>query len=584
MQLGTIAYTADNGGQWIVRAAPHVAMRVRRLFNGSKRGKGNEAIISATDSAAFDLETMVRARWTLDLDDTAAERFPAAVNRYRARQAAVEEVLRPDYQPPLPTPLALPLRSYQQVAVDLAAKSGSLLLCDEVGTGKTASSIGTIVASGATPAVVVTMTHLARQWRREFQRFAPHLSVHVISKASPYPLRDLVVTTYDTKTGRRRVVKQGAPRLPDVLILTYSKLAGWSDELLRLDVAAVIFDEAQELRRAESKRYDAARALAEHVRLRLSATATPVYNYGAEIYNVVECTAPGFLGSRTEFLDEWCTHAAFDAKARVADPPALRSYLTENGIMLRRTRRDIGRELPPMQRIWHTVDADERALDAVQDAAAELARMVLAKTGTLQERMHNAGELDWRLRQATGIAKAPAVADFVRMLVESEERVVLFGWHHEVYNIWAARLADLGVAMYTGQVSPAGKEAAVKRFVEGDARVLILSVRAGAGIDGLQHVCRTGVVGELDWSPAVHVQNEGRLARDGQKDPVTFYYLTADDGSDPVIMDTLGVKEEQRVGLTLNPGEQSGVMGSANADDDDRMRRLAETYLARRKR
>ena len=32
------------------------------------------------------------------------------------------------------------------------------------------------------------------------------------------------------------------------------------------------------------------------------------------------------------------------------------------------------------------------------------------------------GELDYKLRQATGIAKAPFVSEFVRLLVEQDER------------------------------------------------------------------------------------------------------------------------------------------------------------------
>lgn len=582
--LGTIAFDAAKGGRWVVRCSPHVAMRVRRIFHGSERGKGNEAIMSATDVAAFDLETMIRPRYPLDLDESARDRFERAVSRYTARQAAIEAVLAPDYQPPLPTPLALPPRAYQQVAIDLAASSGGLLVADDVGLGKSMIGIGAIVASGATPAVIISMTHLARQWRRELSKFAPHLSTHVISKGQPYPLRDLVVTTFDKSSGRRRVIKQGAPVLPDVLVMNYHKLAGWADELVKLGVQCLIFDECQELRRSDSKRYEAARMLAEHARVRVGLSATPIYGYGNEIFNVIDCIAPAYLGDRSEFLKEWCSSAwGDDQKAKVSDPPALRAHLTESGVMLRRTRRDVDRELPPLQRIWYEVESDETSLDKIQDAAGELARFILSRTGSGIERMKAAGELDWRLRQATGLAKAPAVADFVRMLVEGGESVVLGGWHHAVFEVWRSRLHDFMPAVYTGQVSDAGKAEALRRFIDGDTKILILSNRAGAGIDGLQHVCRTVVSGELDWSPAVHIQFEGRAARDGQKDPVASYYLVSEDGSDPVIRDVLGLKEEQRVGLIEGSGG-SALGQTSQAEDDNRMRRLAEAYLARRSR
>lgn len=55
------------------------------------------------------------------------------------------------------------------------------------------------------------------------------------------------------------------------------------------------------------------------------------------------------------------------------------------------------------------------------------------------------------MRQATGIAKAPYVLEFVRMLVESGESVMLYGWHRDVYNIWLERLAEFNPVMYTGR-------------------------------------------------------------------------------------------------------------------------------------
>ena len=75
-------------------------------------------------------------------------------------------------------------------------------------------------------------------------------------------------------------------------------------------------------------------------------------------------------------------------------------------------------------------------------------------TGSFTERGNAARDLDLMVRQATGIAKARAVADVVRILVEGGEPVfAIFGWHRAVYDIWLERLADLNPAMYTGSES-----------------------------------------------------------------------------------------------------------------------------------
>src|SRR3546814_13152758 len=66
------------------------------------------------------------------------------------------------------------------------------------------------------------------------------------------------------------------------------------------------------------------------------------------------------------------------------------------------------------------------------------------------EKMNAAGEFDALMRQATGVAKAPFVAEYVRLLCERGEKVVLFGWHREVYAIWQEKLQDLKPVLYPG--------------------------------------------------------------------------------------------------------------------------------------
>jgi SNF2 family DNA or RNA helicase len=246
--------------------------------------------------------------------------------------------------------------------------------------------------------------------------------------------------------------------------------------------------------------------------------------------------------------------------------------------MIRRTRREVGRELPPLTKIPHHVDHNETALEEAAKSMTELAKFFLAKAGNRFDRMKAGGEIDWRLRQATGVAKAPYVADFVKVLCESGEKVLLYGWHHEVYGIWQERLKDYHPVFYTGQESPTQKNASKEAFCNGKSRVLIMSLRAGAGLDGLQHHCRTTVFGELDWSPGVHEQCIGRPFRDGQQDPVTAYFMISNAGSDPVIADVLGIKKGQIDGV-MNP--DADLFEPPAEAPEDGIKRLAEEILRR---
>lgn len=539
-------------GFFAVRAEPHVMMRLKRVFPRAQQARSGILILTDTPEAARDLE-WVLTRWPLEQDHDAAVALKTRADTHRKVEADVAHVLTGGQgRLALCRTPARAARPYQQTAADLLLTTRQLLVADEVGLGKTQTAVLAMLDPDALPAVVVCLTHLPAQWCREVKTVAPWLTTHVARSTRPYDVE------------------------ADVLIIPYSKLAGWADHLAAAPLGLVVFDEIQELRRDGTYKYNAAGRIADRARYRCGLSATPVYNYGGEAHNIFSILAPGVLGSRTEFVREWGGSERQANQVTVADPNALGTYLRDQGVMLRRTRADVGRELPDVVRVTHTVDADPSRLEEVAVEVEALARTLLA--GPRKERFAAAGEMDWKLRQATGLAKAPYVAAFVRMLLDSEPAVVLFGWHREVYERWERHLAEFRPRLYTGTESPAQKEASVKAFLDGDCRVLMVSLRAGAGLDGLQKRARVAVFGELDWSPGVHFQCEGRLNRDGQADPVVSYFLTCDSGSDPTVSEVLGLKRGQSEPM-LDPD----VKPLATADGSaDRMQRLAAAFLARR--
>lgn len=541
-------------GKWVVDCETHVRMRAKRIFG--KVAQGDQVImVSDTIENCREIAWFME-RFPLEISADDSARLCDGARRHRQLAESVGAILDGTYVPRA-IQLALPPRQYQRQAAELCLTTTGLIVADDVGLGKTVTGICVLADPQLRPALVVTLTHLPRQWDAELKRFLPGIRTHILKKGTPYKLTACARDLFNPSD------------LPDVIICNYHKLAGWADELAG-HVRTVIFDECHELRNNDSYKYGAAKQIADAAAMRMGLTATPVFNTGSEIFNIANVIRDGALGDRSEFSREWVGY-----NEHVKDPQALGSHLREVGLMLRRTRADAGRELPGLTVIPHMIEADTKAIDSIKSSAAELARIILAAGGSGFDKLKASEELSWKLRQATGIAKAPYVADFVRLLLESEAKVVLFGWHREVYSLWADRLADLKPVFFTGSESPNQKDEARKAFCEGDSRVLIMSLRAGQGLDGLQHICRTVVYGELDWSPAVHEQATGRVYRDGQKDPVMAYFLTADCGSDPVVADVLGVKAMQADGIR----DPSGVDLDKGQIDPQRIAKLAKDYL-----
>ena len=558
---GTVAYVE---GKWHVICEPQVSMMLKRLFPRVSKGQHDVLILSDT------LETCRDLYWMLDRYPMEGDHLHYLEQRsiqHRAMNEQVQRILSGDYRPPASYQMALPPRDYQAIAAEVGLTRRRYLLADDVGLGKTVSAVTMFADPRTLPALVVTMTHLPLQWEREINRFIPGLRTHIIKTGKPYPLDK---------------IKGMKGKVPDVLIMNYHKLSGWADSLVGWP-RTVIFDEVQELRTGAGDpnpvlKYRAAYHLSSNAVYSVGLSATPIYNYGDELWWVLDAIQQGSLGAREEFLREWCTSLG-NGKHKVKEPKALGVYLRDQGLMLRRTRKEVGRELPGVNRVPYAIDADMKALDLVGSSARELATIILSQTSKREERFQAGGQFDMIMRQATGVAKAPYVAEFVRMLAE-DDQVVLFGWHREVYTIWLDRLKDLKPVMYTGTESPKQKDDARAKFLSGESKVLIMSLRSGAGLDGLQLASCTAVFGELDWSPGVHEQNEGRLARDGQDSSVWAYYPHSMEGSDPVMIDVLGMKRSQAEGV-MNP--EKDLLETLQVDSGSHVRKLAEDFLSRLK-
>jgi superfamily II DNA or RNA helicase len=549
-------------GNWTVLAEPHVVIKLKRAFPRIAQHRTGLLTIKDTPETARDLEWFV-SRYPLRMDEITGARLAGQANRHRVTEEAITQILAGQRTMPGLREPARPPRAYQAQAADLVMTTGRLLLADDVGLGKSMASLLVLRDPAALPALVVTLTHLPEQWLRELELTLPWLHGHVVTKATPY---------------EPAAQRGSGGRSPDVLIMGYSKLAGWSNHLAG-QMRTVIFDEIQELRRGEdSAKGRGAYLVADKATYRIGLSATPVYNYGGEIHNIMLALDPGALGNRDEFLREWGgAHYGLGRHPSVANPAALGTYLRDQGLMLRRTRKDVHMELPEPIQVEQPVDTDHATIEQVAADIEAQARLLLGETATSTERFQAAGDIDWRLRHATGVAKAPYVAEFVRLLLESEQRVVMFGWHRDVYEVWLDKLSAYHPVLYTGTESPAQKARNAEMFMGGQSRVLIMSLRSGAGLDGLQKWASAAVFGELDWSPEVHRQCLGRLDRDGQDSTVVAYYMISDDGSDPVIAEVLGVKKQQAEPIR----DPQAPLFTSLAPTTDRARRLAAGVLAR---
>ena len=550
---GTLHYF-KRSSVWQIKAEPQVIETLKRLWPSTSGGRRGEVRRTASRRTTEDLSWIMQ-RWPLMLEGTDGnvwnEALKAAQTAYRRR------ILAKTYRSPYEPPAAVfegELREFQKLGLSFLLTTPHALLADEMGLGKTVQALAAIGSLRAFPALLVVPPHLVLNWTRETERFLRIRGelprIHVIKGLTPYQLPE-----------------------SDIYIVHYLLLRGWKRVLEEFPFRMIVFDEIQELRRTGSEKYSAASLLAEHCERVIGLSGTPIYNRGAEIWNVVNILEFHFLGDYDSFTREWCTGYGNQV---VRHPEELGAYLRSEGLMLRRTKAEVLPELPEKRRLVQQIDHDDRLYQQMMAPVLELLSQLDAPTLSPSERALLENEVSQGERQATGLSKAPFVCQFVRALVEAGESVLLFAHHHSVMDVYKRELKSLHPAFITGRETTAQKEQNAARFMDGRTDLCCVSLRSASGLNLQRATCV--VFGELDWSPAVHAQAEDRAHRMGHRDSLLCYYLVAPQGSDMIIQEALGLKVSQFIGL-MGETPQSEAERDADASY---ARRHVEELLKRR--
>jgi len=456
----------------------------------------------------------------------------------------------------------------QCIAVDAP---DHLYVTDEcIVTHNTLEALAFLATAKEFPALVVAPPHLIRHWEKKTAEFLAveenpgmplfsadgkggGLVVHTITGLTPYALPEA-----------------------HIYLIHYLLLRAWRRTLREMEIPTVIFDEVQELRHSGTEKYSSASDISSRARSSIGLSGTPVYNRGAEIWNVINALDYHALGDYDGFTREWCTGYGKDV---VKDPGTLGVHLRREGLMIRRRKEDVLQDLPPKRRVVQSLEGDHSTFRALVKTAVTLAKKAQGMTDVL-ERGRAERDAIIEARQATGIAKAPAVAAFVRGLLEAGEPTLVFAHHHAVFDILKKTLADFKPVCITGLESGAQKAASLEAFRTGATNLCLISLRAATGLDGLQERARVVVFAELDWSPAVHTQAEDRAHRMGLKDSVLVYYLVSEVGMDPDMQEALGLKVSQFIGLMGDSPETEDDRALANNETTSHMRAVLEKLRA----
>lgn len=395
-------------------------------------------------------------------------------------------------------------------------------LADDMGLGKTLQALALMVElAAAGPSLVVAPASLSRNWHDEAARFAPGLCLRPCAEVKSEPADSL--------------------RPGDVVVATYGQLTTNESYFCSVSWNVVALDEAQAIKNPASRR--AAVACQLRARVRLALTGTPVENSLLDLWSLMQYLNPGLLGDKSQFAP------GGSARAAKADPARV-SRITAPFI-LRRKKEDVLPQLPPLTEVTLRVDFndEERSLyEGCRRKARSRARAGSSPATLLSEltrlrRMCCHGKLVQE-SYAGESSKLRVMSRLVQDLLEADHSMLIFSQFTDVLDLAQEELRSqqISALRLDGGTPPKERGEQVRLFQEGEARVFLISLRAG-GV-GLNLTAADYVI-LLDpwWNPAVEAQAASRSHRYGQNNPVTLCRLIARDTVEERIMQVHGAKQ-----------------------------------------
>ncbi|MFC5051293.1 SNF2-related protein [Rubritalea spongiae] len=399
------------------------------------------------------------------------------------------------------------------------------ILADDMGLGKTLQTLTHILAekesnrSNNQPTLVLAPTSVVVNWQREAAKFAPTLKVLILQGAKrhfDFPH----IASYD------------------IVLTSYALIHRDLEHHLTQHYHLIALDEAQHIKNPGAQVSSAIRQLKSTHRLCLS--GTPIENNLGELWSLFAFLMPGLLGERSAFNEN------YRSPIEKQNDQSKRDSLNRKvgPLILRRTKHDVAKELPPKTEILHTISLSTAQKDLYETVRAAMDKQVrqaiVARGGEAQivfldallklrqicchPSLLNFESDQMQARAEAESAKMLYLIEMLETLREEGHRVLIFSQFTSMLEIIENHLnaQDISYLILTGATKD--RQSLVERFQGGEGEVFLISLKAGGtgltltGADTVIHY-------DPWWNPAAENQATDRAYRIGQDKAVMVHKL-----------------------------------------------------------
>lgn len=455
------------------------------------------------------------------------------------------------------------LRDFQREGVSfLESRDGCALLGDDMGLGKTVQAAAWLQLrwEDALPALVVCPSSLKLNWARELRKFT-ELTVAVVGGRynelnSVEPgVAEVYVVNYDVLAvpsvcekcnGEGKYINTKGLEQKCKRCKGTGKDVALRPDLEQLGIRTVILDECQYIKNYDTQRSRAVALLGRLAAHRMGLSGTPIENRPVEFFPTLNFIDPQQWNSWWKFVHRYCGAEQgrygwdFSGASNVEE---LHHVLTSTR-MVRRTKDEVLKDLPPKQRSVVPVEIDNRdEYNAAAEDYIEYLRGVNPEKVSKAERAKALVRING-LKRLCIQGKLAGCIEWIEDYLNGDRKLVVFSLHLDVLDALEERFGEMAVRVDGGVSGPARQDA-VDAFQENPEKRLFLGQLKAAGVGLTLTAASATVTLELGWNPSAHDQAEDRVHRIGQQaDSVMAYYLVASGTIDEDLADLIDAKRE----------------------------------------
>jgi SWI/SNF-related matrix-associated actin-dependent regulator 1 of chromatin subfamily A len=434
-----------------------------------------------------------------------------AIQKNKQREVSIDYE-KYSHRPPL---------SHQKEAIEKLVGNDKFILADDIGLGKTTSTVIASLESGAEKVLIICPASLKINWQREIENYTDR-EISIIEGKKWEPA-EYTIINYD-------ILKNfHDPKHPD------------KSDILDYGFDLVVMDEAHYIQNVKAARTKIANNIVKKVGKVWLLTGTPMTSRPMNYYNLLDLVDSPVAENWMAYAIRYCAGYQFNVGAKKIWNVSGSSNLEElrdrtKPQVLRRLKEDI-------------LDLPEKIITPVY---LKLKSRDYEKLMGEYYDWYNSSEESTSLtiqfsklmmvRQVIAESKIKDTIELAQNIIDQGKKVIIFTNFTDTLNRINDHFGKESVKL-DGKMSKPQRQYSVDEFQNNDKIKVFVGNLKAAGVGITLTAAEAVIMNDLSFVPSDHSQAEDRAYRYGQKFSVSVYYPIFENTIEGIIYDILSKKK-----------------------------------------